>query len=112
MRDPRFIFPRDVLGRIGLFLASAFFAPVFGFIAYMFLVLAHPASIEGWAVAIIVGELGVAGLLFFGTGLIWALFMPRWLESYVVRSTRTFVLWLGAFLLLSLPYLIDACIFA
>ena len=46
------IFPRDVLGRIVLFVASAFWAPVFGFVAYMFLVLARPATVEGWVVTV------------------------------------------------------------
>ena len=68
INDPRFIFPRDVLGRISLCVASAFSAPVFGFVAYLFLVLAHPASVEGWVVTIIVGELGLAGALFWARG--------------------------------------------
>jgi hypothetical protein len=109
INDPRFIFPRDVLGRIVLFVASAFWAPVFGFVAYMFLVLARPVTVEGWVVTVIVGELGVAGALFFGAGLIWSVCMPHWLEAFVVRSTRTLMLWLAAFGLLSLPYALWAC---
>ncbi len=97
LNDPRFIFPRDGLGRVALFIASAFWGPVFGFVAYAFLLVASPCSAEGWLITTIVGKLGLAGMLFFIAGLVWSLFMPDWLESLVVRFTRAFVLWLAAF---------------
>jgi hypothetical protein len=110
VNDPRLIFPRDGLGRVALFIASAFWGPVFGFVAYAFLLVASPRSAEGWLVTTIVGKLGLAGMLFFIAGLVWSLFMPHWLESLVVRFTRRFILWLGLFVLLSLPYALWACI--
>jgi hypothetical protein len=93
-----------VLGRVGLLMASAFWAPVFGFVAYAMWIAPMPQSIEGWLVTTIVGKLGLAGALFFAAGIVWSLFAPRWLETLVVRFTRTFILWLGLFVLLSLPY--------
>jgi hypothetical protein len=109
VNDPRFIFPRDGLGRVALFVASAFWGPVFGFVAYAFLLVASPCSAEGWLITTIVGKLGLAGMLFFSAGFVWSLFMPGWLESLVVRFTRTFILWLGLFVLVSLPYALWAC---
>ena len=92
-----------------MFIASAFWGPVFGFVAYASLFVASPRSAEGWLVTTIVGKLGLAGMLFFIAGFVWSLFMPRWLESLVVRFTRTFILWLGLFVLVSLPYAFWAC---
>ena len=107
-----FIFPHDVLGRVALFVASAFWAPVFGFIAYAISVGPAPVTLEGRVFSSVVSELSLAGCLLFGTGLVWSLFRPNWLESLVKRLTQKFILCLAVFILLSCPYAIWACFHA
>jgi hypothetical protein len=107
-----FIFPHDVLGRIVLFVASAFWAPVFGFIAYAIFIGPAPVTLEGRVFSSVVSELSLAGCLLFATGLAWSLFCPNWLESLVKRLTLKFILCLAVFILLSCPYAIWACFHA
>lgn len=107
--DLRLIFPRGGLGRVGLFLVSAFWTPVFGFVTYATWIAPASQSVEGWLVTTLVGKLALAGMLFFAAGTVWSLFAPRWLEAFIVRSTGSFVLWLAAFALFCLPYALWAC---
>jgi hypothetical protein len=79
--DP--LFPRDLYGRMALALASAFFGPICGVMAFASLFGARPRPWQGvleWLFLAIAEELFLALFLFFACGLIWALATPRWME--------------------------------
>jgi hypothetical protein len=95
--DP--LFPRDLYGRIALALASAFFGPICGIIAFAPMFGARPRQgvLEGMFLAI-VEELFLALFLFFACGLVWALATPRRMERVLEAVTRKLMLALGLFL--------------
>jgi hypothetical protein len=82
------LFPRDLYGRIALFISSLFFVPI-GFLgAYMFLVKARPRGIIERLLLSAAGNFLMALSLFFLCGFIWAVATPKWLENLLGTATR------------------------
>jgi hypothetical protein len=99
-----FILPRDRLGRLATFLASAFFAPLSGVVFYGMVFRLPPAKAPLEFIAkILVEEAALFGFIFFSLALVWALAMPRWLERWVQWSVGRFMLAVALFSVLSLP---------
>jgi hypothetical protein len=86
------LFPRDLFGRIGLALASLFFAPLGILGAYLFIVQGHPKGIVAKLTNIVVGELFLTMAFYFICGLVWALATPQWLERILPAVTQKFLL--------------------
>jgi len=100
------VFPRDICGRLALGIASAFLAPIFGFV--LFAIALNPdlrRTFEGWLWMAIIEEMVLALFLFFSCGLIWALAMPRWLERCLDSAMRKLTI---ALMLFWIPYSIVA----
>jgi hypothetical protein len=74
--------PHDAGGRLMLGLASVLFAPLCaaGFWGMLTSVPAPP-DLVGRIGCVLVEELLFTATLFFGSGLIWCIFKPAWLEA-------------------------------
>jgi hypothetical protein len=89
------LFPRDLYGRIALALASLFFGPICGIMAFALLFGARPQGVLVGLFLAVIEELFVALSLFFACGLVWALATPRWLEKLLKPVCTKLVFALG-----------------
>jgi hypothetical protein len=94
------LFPRDLYGRLALGIASLLLCPLGTLGAVSCFFGAGPRGLDHWLVRAMAGELCVAFALFFGSGLVWAVATPNWLENLLEPVAKKmaialFLFWLS-----------------
>jgi hypothetical protein len=93
------LFPRDVYGRIELFITSTVLGALgsAGCLAILF-AAAAPVGWKEILIRIVFVELAITWTLFFACGFIWSIATPRWIESTLEMVTNRFLIALAVFM--------------